>query len=582
MTDSANLFDLSDDNPTPSRNRLVFDELLLISDVERKARRVKFHPQITLVRGTNQTGKSSILKGIFASLGVDPKYSDRWKPALVATLLHFRIGGARYKILRNGQFFAIFGADNEIIGIFDRVTGGLAVALSSLLNFKMQILSKSGQVITPPPVYYFLPFFVDQDMSWSKNWNSFTKLQQLSGWQTPIAEYHTGLKPNEYFNAKSQRDELQLNVQELERELRTLEVLAKKGELASTHVLFDVDIEAFKAQLDELVKEAEKLRNVENALKQKLLELHDERILKEQEIKFIDRERIESTADFEFATSELDRGRVDCPTCGTVFENSFGERLEIAKDEDRLNELAIEARGELSEIRTQIRDVQDKFSNSRVEVVRINQILQAQIEQITLATLIQNEGRKELRSLIQGKIAETAESLAGALVKIKGLNKELRSLTSKDRVDEIMRVYRNLLRTFLEELGVPGAVNVEKIRIDGEIKGTGSELPRALLAYYLAIYTVISRYSSSTLCPLVIDCPNQQDLDPENQKKVLNLLSTHRVEGEQLIIGLRDTYGIAFEGEVVTLEEEYGALSEQEFESVNAEYRPLLHAAMGL
>src|ERR1700739_3270433 len=111
MNDSVNLFGLSDNNPEPPRSRMVFDELLLISDVERKGRRVPFHPQVTLVKGANQTGKSSILKGIFSTFGVDPKFSDRWKPARVASLLHFRIDDVRYTALRDGQFFALVDAE---------------------------------------------------------------------------------------------------------------------------------------------------------------------------------------------------------------------------------------------------------------------------------------------------------------------------------------------------------------------------------------------------------------------------------------------------------------------------------------
>jgi len=444
MTDSASLFDLFDSSPEPTQSRLVFEELLLISDVERRARRVQFHPQVTLVRGANQTGKSSILKGIFSTFGVDPKFSDRWKPAQVATMLHFKIDDARYTILRNGQFFALFDSERRLIGSFDRVTDGIGIALAELLKFKMKLLSKSGEIITPPPVYYFLPFFVDQDMSWSKNWNSFTKLQQLSGWRTPLVEYHTGLRPNEYFIAKSQRDELQLAIGELEGELKTLEVLAKKGELAANDVLFDLDLEAFRRQIDDLVREAEKLRKVENRLKSRLIELHEERILKEQEIQFMERERNDATADFEFATSGLRPGPIDCPRCGTTFENSFEERFEIAKDEDRLSELVVQAKNEFSTICAEIRQEQVKFTNSREEVQEIDRILQTQIQQITLASLIQNEGRKELRALIQAKIAETTDSLAKLVMRVKGLNKELRMLSRKDRIEEIMRDYRNL------------------------------------------------------------------------------------------------------------------------------------------
>jgi hypothetical protein len=411
MNDTGSLFDRSESAPEQRQRRLIVDELLLLSDVEKSGRRVRFHPQVTLVQGGNLTGKSSILKSIYWTFGAEPKASDRWRPARVATLARFRIDGVRYCIVRSGGFYAVFDAQDKVLGTFDRVTDGLGPFLAVLLNFQMKHLAKSGKVVTPPPQYYFLPFFVDQDTSWSKNWNSFTRLQQLLRWRKPLAEYHAGLRPNEYFLSKAKRDEELLVAAERERELKVLEALAKRAEQAASHVLFDMDLEAFRHQVEELVAEADKLRQVENALKSRLIDLHDERIQKEQEIRFIEKRRQEASADFDFATSELRGAPIDCPQCGTPFENSFVERLEIAKDEDRLNEMAIQARSELGEIQAGITRQQAKFTNSREEVRKLNLLLQSQMEQITLASLLQNEGRKELRSLLKAKIAEANSSL---------------------------------------------------------------------------------------------------------------------------------------------------------------------------
>ena len=48
--------------------RFVLKELLLISQKEKKAKLVSFHPQFTLLKGANSTGKSSLIKSIFSSL----------------------------------------------------------------------------------------------------------------------------------------------------------------------------------------------------------------------------------------------------------------------------------------------------------------------------------------------------------------------------------------------------------------------------------------------------------------------------------------------------------------------------------
>jgi recombinational DNA repair ATPase RecF len=49
--------------------RLVFRELKLISYKEERARRVAFHPRRTAIIGDNDTGKSSILKSLYRTLG---------------------------------------------------------------------------------------------------------------------------------------------------------------------------------------------------------------------------------------------------------------------------------------------------------------------------------------------------------------------------------------------------------------------------------------------------------------------------------------------------------------------------------
>ena len=61
---------------------LRFHELLLASEVEKTARRVRFHKDATVIRGDNDTGKSSIIKSLYRTLGAEPQnIHARWEVA---------------------------------------------------------------------------------------------------------------------------------------------------------------------------------------------------------------------------------------------------------------------------------------------------------------------------------------------------------------------------------------------------------------------------------------------------------------------------------------------------------------------
>ena len=55
----------------------------------------------------------------------------------------------------------------------------------------------------------FLPFYIDQDTGWNKTWASFDRLSQFKKWRQPVAEYHTGIRPNQFYIAKGEAEQFQ-------------------------------------------------------------------------------------------------------------------------------------------------------------------------------------------------------------------------------------------------------------------------------------------------------------------------------------------------------------------------------------
>jgi hypothetical protein len=185
--------------------RLIISEILILSEGERKARRETFDPTRTIVFGGNTTGKSSLIKSIYQGFGAEPaKQHPRWKSAEVKTLVKFRVDSTSFQILRDGSYFALFTGDGIFLRSFTRVTTELAPYLASILDFGLILASRDEEPQIPPPAFFFLPFYMDQDASWQNAWTAFDRLYQYYNWKESLVDYHTGIKNNDYYRTSAE------------------------------------------------------------------------------------------------------------------------------------------------------------------------------------------------------------------------------------------------------------------------------------------------------------------------------------------------------------------------------------------
>ena len=163
--------------------RLYISEIILVSRKKETARRIKFDPIRTIVTGTNHTGKSSLLKSIYWTFGAEPVFNKRFKEDNVLSLVKFEIDEISYEIIRDGKIIAVFDSLGVLIHKSQSVTNDLAPFLSKLFNFYPLFPKQDGVFIIPPPAYLFLPYYIDQDKSWSNTWSSFNNLSQIKGYK---------------------------------------------------------------------------------------------------------------------------------------------------------------------------------------------------------------------------------------------------------------------------------------------------------------------------------------------------------------------------------------------------------------
>ncbi|SHR09597.1 chromosome segregation protein [Mycobacteroides abscessus subsp. abscessus] len=559
--------------------KLILKEIKLVSLLEKRARKILFHPKITVIKGENHTGKSSLLKSIYWTFGATPKnLHPKWQKSDVISVIEFTVDEIPFSVLRKGSFFAVFDEQKKVLGTFDKITRGLGPFLSQLLDYKIKLNNKSNELITPPPAYFFLPFYIDQDVSWKENWAAFENLGQLSNWKPNIVNYHTGIKPNEYYEIKAKVDGIQKQIDDLDRKKTVSKSVLMKLLDQLQSAVVDIDINVFKKEIDELMDSYTDLKVKGEKVKDKIVKLKSQKVQVEKQVAIVQHTIKELRKDYEYALKQSDI--VDCPTCGHTYENTFAERFSIAQDEDNCQDLLIKLKEETKELDVKIAKEYENYNYHNNETVKIKALLEKRQGEIKLKDVLQHEGKKELKQILETEISELRNEIAEFEDEIKELKEGLKMIEDKKRQQEIKNQYYHKMKSNLLKLEVHTMEEGSYKAIASTIKETGSGLPRALLAYYYSILHTMNKYSTSIFCPIIIDSPNQQDQDEENLNKMMEFIFSEQPEDSQLILGLVELGEYEFDGEVIELTEKYHLLQEKPFEELSKEVRILLDKSL--
>lgn len=545
---------------------LKFESIVLVSHVERKSKKIEFDPNLTVLRGENDTGKSSVMKSLYYALGAEPhNVTKRWKNADVAVLLKFSLENVRYRIYRHRKSFSLFNSKDELVGTYDSVTNDLGPVLARLYNFNLIMADRFGVPTTPPPAYLYLPFYIDQDKGWASTWNSFKNLSQFGRWKEDVPSYHYGLRPDEWYAVKSKAKEIESELDEPTREKRALEGLYAKTRDELSRVDFDIDVERFTKDIKELIALCNQLRKKQTSYRQELNLLKNTQVRLDAQIEIVSHTYEELSADYGYATETMSDA-VDCPMCGAEYENSFAERFHIASDTDTCRDLLQSLRKDLSKAKDAEKSVKTILRDTRVETNAIEGVLSRKQGKVSLSDLVKNEGKKELIDHLRLEIGKQSQAIQNIEGRMQELSEKMQQYDNPSRRKVIRDRFTKTFEKFCWDLNVHGIVEASYKTISTNIDESGSDVPRAILAYNFATLDAITIAENATFFPVVIDAPNQQEQDKNNLKRILNFIPENIPDGSQLILGLVDDCDIKFQGKVIDLTSKYSLLQESSYE----------------
>ena len=520
---------------------LVFRELWILSKAEKAGINLSLGPNVNLLIGENDVGKSTLIKSFYHCLGADtPQINNTvWKRANPIYCVKYEIGGKAYHVVRDEKYFGVFDSDKNLISRHVGIGGknGIANFINKQLGFEVELERQAdGKLGIAGPAFYFLPFYVDQDEGWSTSWSSFVGLKQFSSYRRLMLDYHLGVRPQSYYDAKKREIELQEQLASVQGERLSMQAARNSVEKRKVRTQVDLDPGAFRAELESVVDQYNVIYGQQQGMLSRLKDIRNQRNAVDTELQILRKAISELEADYRYSESPETPDVVGCPTCGTEFCNSFIERFGILDDIDHCHALVDQWLKKRSEITVQLEQVEDQYKQLSAQLKEVDATLARTKQNVTLSELIASEGMKEMISTLNIDIQVM-------LTQEEGINDKLSENADGLEVDAarkkaIVTWYKARMKEYLNALNVGVLSEDDYKSLDNQIKNNalGSDLPRALLAQYFAFLSTMNEFNSFVLSPMLIDSPFQQEQDPTNKKAILDFILSKKLKGQQMIL----------------------------------------------
>ena len=455
--------------------RFRFENISLLSQSEKRAKKVTFNPRRNLIVGRNHTGKSSLIKALFLTLGARSDGSlDRWDENAV-TLVTFAINEQRYHALRQQNFRALFASDGQLLHVATNISDWSKV-FAEVIGFNLVLTDKHQNIVQADARAFFLPFYINQDASWRSDWMTFTGIQQYKAPVKPILEYFTGVKPPEYYAISSMRTLVQNALKEIQREQRLLDqVRARFGTTLSLSgpktvpVIFEQDITRLTYEMTKLNEQQEKLRDTSVREQEVLHSLTLQVKLAQDALGTFE-------GDAKYLRAEQDETLV-CPTCGAEHDKTFMDVLTYVEDARVLRELVarlyedeIKAASSLRRTCEQLRELDEHYN-------RVSTILETRRGDLKFEDVVKSLGAEVAFEAFEGELAALKEKIDDCLSKIETFDAQLSELTSRERSKKILKLFIDSYIAASNALNCP-PINVEKLRLTSRPDVSGSGGPR--------------------------------------------------------------------------------------------------------
>ena len=544
--------------------KVLFKRIAILSLTERKAFSFDFSEGLNFIHGTNDTGKSSLIKSLYYCLGGDVRLDDGWKSQETITKVTLLHDGKTINFLRKASFFIVSIIENGLVKTektFNK-TSELAAEIQGIFGFNLLLTIKSNRetVLANPATYYF-PFYIDQDEGWSHVLESFNGLKMYVDWQKNALQYHSGIKPKEYYSLNGEQKVLAAKIAELEKEESLIKKTKSRFERHLNNVSFDIDLEYYITKIDYFVQKCEELEAEERSFRLKALDLYSKRNSISDALFNIEHEHnnifIDDLDDVSYAIKkyEINNSKISL----------FSQKAKLYEEKIKLDE--------------KITSIKNKLLENNSLSQKINSMLSDVHDDFSIKEIIDSEAYKTAAQAFDKQLLELKKDIDKLLFEKSSVEGDIKKFNNLKRTKEINGFFLLMLNKAQSKLQLPVSSKATVIGYKSLTTGkTGSRSPRAIFAYHYALLMTINEFSTLPILPIVIDSPKQQDLDDEYTEKVIQFCLDDLAAISQVIIGAVKPERNMVGYHSINLNEKFSLLNSDKYQDIYDEIIPTFNA----
>lgn len=497
----------------------VYFKNLMIADLQNRTARVQsFEKGLNVVTSAdNHVGKSSLLKSLYYTLGAEVDYDSVWDKQSKLYIATLGVGEKEYRVARFLKRFAVFEGE-KLLKITDSVTKELAPLLGEIFDFSVYLPRKdTGKVEMAPPVFTFMPYYIDQDKGWSGLYNSFAAIEQYkSADRIKSLYYHLSIYTKGTVELMAERDRLKEHLETLVIESDRLNTILsalreETGNLppADTVSELETHLEEPKKRIEQLVTQIGAVRNeiqgLETALRQHQYNL---RVITE----YVSIKDMVSEDDM--------HKRHICPNCGYIFDEEIFNLV-------RANYGMMNENYMCQQIQLLIDSVSDKLGLAKERYVSLRQQMREeeaafQSEKNEFDIYIRQRGLAASIRRLQRQLDKATVEAREVDQYIKEINKELRKLPNRKDVEE---KYIECARLNIMTLDAWDPAYDGTIRLLKPIKAQGTLENKIILAQFVALFQTMEYFkASATRFSFVVDSPRAKEASIASSKDILKMI----------------------------------------------------------
>lgn len=524
--------------------RLTIKKLIVISQSESRSLEVPFENGLNIILGGNKTGKSSIIKSIFTTLGCEcRRIESDWKKLISTYLLLFEYGKNSYCIVRQGKKFQIFKSNRDDYSCIIETYAfhEYSNCLMDILGIKMPCISKDGKQfnVTPPLLFRFQ--YIDQDEGWGKIADSFSNVAYIKDWKAHTNKYVCGYLDDTYYELQAQKAEHILERDDKKKEFNYNQNFVSRITSTLTQIENIESIDGVTTDIESLLSKEEEMRKLQFSYSAEMSVLENEIYVNQHKLHMVEHNLVETKKDIEFAMTQKDE--LVCPICGAVYSNGLDEQLNITSDYAHSENLMDELKNSISIATEKLEDLRKSYSEVSLEIQSVEQKIRNSQELLSYSSFYKNKGQYEIYESCKAQLEVLQRDIDSYVAKIAIIDDKINEKKSKERSKEIRGDIEGYCRTFADAINLPKTFI--KLRDFVQIiDRTGSETPRLIYMYQSALYLYNLYRAKSPFNFYVVDTPNQQGQDAENLESIFKSLELFLSDDGQVIVGTERETGM--------------------------------------